>query len=94
MTIDSSTKLENMNPNMELTYAKAEIILLKSSYFDLKTVDTLVSFLQEELAEVRDDLRSKYIVRLIRRLYKSDIMLKKFENNTQTYNHKLNQFIY
>ena len=93
MTIDSSVKMEDKNPILELIYTKAEIFVLKSSYFDLKTIEALVSFLQTELTEVRDDLRSKYIVRLIRRLHKSDIMLKKLENNTQAYNSKLNQFI-
>lgn len=93
MTVSASTSLEAGNPDIEIIYARAETFLMNYSYFDLKTIDALISFLQVELDEVRDDSRSKYIVRLIRRLHKSDINLKKLENNTQTYNHKLNQFI-
>jgi hypothetical protein len=79
--------------SLEITYTKAETQLIRYSYFDLKTLDDLIVFLKEELKEVRDDLRSKFVIRLIRRLYKSNIMLKKLEKNTQAYNNKLNQFI-
>lgn len=93
MTITSDKGSETENRTIEITYTKAETELMRYCYFDLKTLDGLIVFLKEELKEVRDDLRSKIVVRLIRRLYKSDIMLKKLEKNTQAYNNKLNQFI-
>jgi hypothetical protein len=83
----------NDNSSEDEIYLKAEAELIKHSYFDLDTLIAVAVLLKNSSAEVRDDLRSKLVVRLIRRLYKSDIMLKKLEKNTQAYNYKLNQFI-
>jgi hypothetical protein len=93
MTIVSTTFLEKVIPNIEILYKKGETYLMDICYFDLETIERLVVFLKQELPEVRDDLQSKIIVRIIRRLHKSDTLLKKLEKNTQAYNYNLNKFI-
>ena len=84
--------LETGKMVIERSYNKALQIAETFDNFNLNTVNSLILFLRSDLQEIRDDLKSKIIVRLIRRIHKSDINSKNLEKNTQK-TQKFNLFI-
>lgn len=85
--------LENDQTLIASVFNKAELFANNTGEFNMNTVNLLIVFLRSQLNEIRGELRSKIIVRLIRQLRNSAVLAKNLEKNTHEFNKKFSLFL-
>lgn len=74
-------------------YSKAEQKANKSKVFDLKTLNSLILFINREIYEIRDELKSEVISNIIIKIYMSDKITEKMTKINESDRSKFTLFI-
>jgi hypothetical protein len=71
-------------------FKKAEKLVIESESFDIKTVNSLIFLINNE---IRDDMKPDFIFNVIMILYKSPLSIQKLTKKTETYRINFDRFM-
>jgi len=83
----------NRREAINSTYSKAKLFIEPFKFFNLDTINSLIVFIDSDLSEIRDNLRSRIVVFLIKKLYTSTAVNKKLIKTSEKFRSDMDKFI-